>query len=463
MKKYLLLLVLPILMYANIGKITVLKGDVKIKRDGQSIQAKSGTVLEKNDFIKTDKDGKVQIVFTDSTIFTVGKDSTLDIADYLYDESQPKNNKVQFNVLKGAFSSITGRIGKLNKSKFKLKTKSASIGIRGTIIKANQEVIMCTEGAITVTTNDGVAVRVESGYKTDISSGTPTEPELIQEGDEDALDVDIKVEDSVAAAAADNNEDEQKDQEEAVENDAVTTPDDAVASVKKETAEQSIGKDTIGTVEEAARNIKFTGRTIDKDGKQQLLTIDAQNIKGDLTIEGQDAVMTDNSGNEISSTKDETITWGHWADDPSKKWVAGQATDVQVLDSLRNSSSTVNAKYSGQVMGTVDGTDNIKMDSANEVKVNFELGGGKNTMDGSMKFDTQTGQEWNSEFGGTTSGSTFQATSLSGTSKSAAEEQKVTSGSVDGSFYGKEAEAVGGTFQLNTEANKATGVFKATK
>ena len=38
MKRYLLLLLLPILAFANIGKITVLKRDVTITRDGKSIK-----------------------------------------------------------------------------------------------------------------------------------------------------------------------------------------------------------------------------------------------------------------------------------------------------------------------------------------------------------------------------------------------------------------------------------------
>ncbi|MEA3315192.1 MAG: FecR family protein, partial [Campylobacterota bacterium] len=191
MKKYLLLLLLPLLSYANIGKITVLKGDVKVKRGSDLIVAKSGTILEKRDFITTAKNAKVQIIFSDKTIFTIGKNSTLDIADYLYDESVPKNNKAKLNVFKGAFSSITGRIGKLNKSKFKLKTKSASIGIRGTVIKANQETIMCTSGAITVTTLNGVSVDVEAGYQTNVSSGTPTQATTINDGDVEKLDVDV--------------------------------------------------------------------------------------------------------------------------------------------------------------------------------------------------------------------------------------------------------------------------------
>lgn len=90
MIRYILFLLLPLFLYANIGKITSIRGDVQIQRDSQKIKAKLGTTLEKNDFIKTSKNAKVQIVFTDKTIFTIGKDSTLDIAEYLYDESKPK-------------------------------------------------------------------------------------------------------------------------------------------------------------------------------------------------------------------------------------------------------------------------------------------------------------------------------------------------------------------------------------
>ncbi|MEA3383751.1 MAG: FecR domain-containing protein [Campylobacterota bacterium] len=443
MKKYLLLLLVPILSFANIGKVTVVKGDVNLDRDGQSIKVTSGTILEKKDFIKTKKNGKVQIVFTDNTIFTVGKNSTLDIADYLYDESQPKKNKVQLNVLKGAFSSITGRIGKLNKSKFKLKTKSASIGIRGTIVKADQENIMCTEGAISVTSNNGITVRVESGYKTNVSSGVPAEPEIIKEGDEQLLDLEVTLEANEEVKV------------EITDNDVKIVPNDPNEDTKQVTEQAT----TTEIKDIVTKNIVLEGRTINSEGQQQLLTIDAQNIKDDLTIEGQDAVMTDNSGNEIKSATDDTITWGYWATDSSKKWVAGQTTQVQVLDSLRDDSATVDATYKGQVMGTVNGTDDIKIDTNNEVNMNFKLGGGENKMDGDIKFDTQAGQAWNSSFDGTTSGNTFTNTTINGTS----DDKAIQSGSVDGTFYGDNAQAVGGTFELNTEADKATGVFKATK
>ena len=432
MKKYLLLLLIPVLSFASIGKITVLKGDVQIQRDGTSVVAKSGTSLEKHDFIKTDAKGKVQIVFSDKTIFTIGKNSTLDIADYLYDEAKPKNNKAKFNVLKGAFSSITGRIGKLNKSKFKLKTKSASIGIRGTIVKANQEIIMCTEGAITVTTNNGISMDVEAGQKTNVSTGVPTPPEEIQAGEAEALGVEAEAETIVEPVAQDNAQNE------------------PVAEI------ENIQKDKIDNLEVETRSVQLKGRTISADGAQQYVSIDVDGLQDKLTVdEASGLTMTNDAGEVISSSDEENVVWGHWVDDSGKKWVAGQTTDTQTLDNLRDATNTVNAEYNGKVMGSVNGDDNIKMDSTNAVNVNFELGGGKNTMDGSMNYETEAGQAWDNTFSGSTSGSTFSSTTVGGTA---------TSGTVDGSFYGENAEAVGGTFDLdNAAGDKATGVFKADK
>jgi len=427
MKKYLLLLLLPILSYANIGKITVLKGDVTIKRGSSLIAAKSGTPLEKKDFITTAKNAKVQIIFSDKTIFTIGKNSTLDIADYLYDESKPQNNKANLNVFKGAFSSITGRIGKLNKSKFKLKTRSASIGIRGTVVKANQDTIMCTSGAITVTTLNGVSVDVEAGYKTNVSSGTPTAASSISDGEVESLDIDVE-----QSSISDE--------------------------VQSDVADYSI-TEQISNV----RNIVLDGRTIDPDtSKQQAVNIQVDNLTGDLKLdESSNMVMEDAQGNVISSSSDDSVVWGHWADDTDKKWVAGQTTPTSVLENVQNSATVTNASYKGKVIGSVNGNDAIKNDAANNVDINFQLGGGKNTMDGNIKFDTQAGQSWDSNFEGTTSGSSF--TTSGGSVAGSGAGNDITSGSVDGKFYGDDAQAIGGTFDLKTDADTANGVFKATK
>lgn len=120
----------------------------------------------------------------DKTIITIGQKSHLNIIDYLYDEKKPKESKAEFQFLKGSFKSITGAIGKINKERFKLKTKSSTIGIRGTTVIADIgeiEVILCTEGAIEVALI-GVPIPpvfVESGEFTKAVGGELAPAEVI--------------------------------------------------------------------------------------------------------------------------------------------------------------------------------------------------------------------------------------------------------------------------------------------
>jgi hypothetical protein len=106
-------------------------------------------------------------------------------------------------------------------------------------------------------------------------------------------------------------------------------------------------------------------------------------------------------------------------------------------------------------MGSVNGTDDIKMDGTNSINMNFELGQNANSMDGDMNFQTKTGQDWNTQFTGSVSGNTFSSSTMTG--------GNVDSGRVDGKFYGNQAQSAGGAFDLNQGSDRATGVFKADK
>jgi hypothetical protein len=475
-------MLLPIFVFANIGKITVAKGDVKIKRNGKIIKAKSGTVLKKHDFVKTDKNGKVQIVFKDNTVFTIGKNSTLDIADYLYDEKKPKKNRAKFNVLKGAFSSITGRIGKLNKSKFKLRTKSASIGIRGTIVKANQKTVMCMQGAITVTTPNGVTVRVEAGQKTDVSKGTPTAPTTITKADEKALGVDTENEKTDDTKTKKDEKTKEKKKVVKITKKAKEVPA-TVESIKPVVADDvaaDVAADVVSDETKSLRTVKLTGRSIQTDsttgtGDQQTLNIEASGVSGNIDLESKGLIVTDDGGNKMPTTTTDTISWGYWSNDPSKKWVAGSATDVKVLDDLRNSTNTNDAKlqYTGKVMGSTTQGGDILIDQNNKVNINLDLKA--NSMAGSINFKTTGEQIWSSTMEGTIedASNNFQSTSID-TSVLKPDEQEnyietkveTTGGTVNGQIYGDKAQAVGGTFDLSTgtaTGDRATGVFKATK
>ena len=177
MKKFLILLLLiPLSIFANIGKISALKGEIKITNNSKTIMASKGQIIHNKDIIKTSKKSRAQLVFIDGTIMTIGQNTTFKVDDYSYGK---KKKKAHFSVPKGIFKSITGKIGKLGASRFKLKAKSASIGIRGTIflgeVTDDLVSIACTEGAIDVTSFNKT-VAVDAGEMTTIKLNKPPSP-----------------------------------------------------------------------------------------------------------------------------------------------------------------------------------------------------------------------------------------------------------------------------------------------
>jgi len=156
----------------NVATITAIKGSATITRDSSDIDAKLGSKLEEKDIIKTHENTKVQLIFTDETIISLGKNSNFSIEEFLFEDNQEPTAK--FGMIKGAMRVITGKIGKIAPEKFSVSTKTATIGIRGTnfTIIANEDgsyQIYCTYGKISVTYN-GKTYIVQQGYYIDISS-----------------------------------------------------------------------------------------------------------------------------------------------------------------------------------------------------------------------------------------------------------------------------------------------------
>lgn len=151
MKKLLLVFtIFSTLLFANIGSVTIVEGEVFATREGKQIRLNLADKIEKNDFIETKINSKIKITFIDNTMITIGKESNLKIEDYFFDQNNKNGSKTELNITKGTFHTITGQIGKVNPSKFKLKTKNATIGIRGTEIYGDQDRVFCTQGAIFV-------------------------------------------------------------------------------------------------------------------------------------------------------------------------------------------------------------------------------------------------------------------------------------------------------------------------
>jgi len=159
------MLSLPLLAN-SVATLTALKGSVAIQSENVSINATLGAKLSEKDHVITQDKSKAQIIFNDETIVTVGKNSDFSISKYIFDDK--KDQAVEFSMIKGAMRAITGRIGKIAPQKFKVRTKTATIGIRGTnfTVIALEDGSMhayCTYGAISVTVNKKIYT-VQQGF-----------------------------------------------------------------------------------------------------------------------------------------------------------------------------------------------------------------------------------------------------------------------------------------------------------
>ena len=175
--------------WASIGKVSLLKGDATASRNNQTIQLTTNASIEERDTIFTANNSQIQLIFEDKTVITLGSSSVLDIQEYLNDAQQPKA-KFKFN--QGTFKSITGEIGKKAPENFNLETKTATIGIRGTIISGQvggnsniggnivllPDTIGCNSGQIVVSNAYGSVV-ISQGFQTTVSMGQPPAPPVV--------------------------------------------------------------------------------------------------------------------------------------------------------------------------------------------------------------------------------------------------------------------------------------------
>ena len=122
-----------------IGRVVTVTGSVTIEHasavivqanvSGQAEQTKVGDVVYLGDVVQTGADGKVGINFTDGTSFNLSSKARMALTEFVYD-SNGKSNSTLFNLSKGAFTFVAGKIAKTGD--MKVETPVATMGIRGT-------------------------------------------------------------------------------------------------------------------------------------------------------------------------------------------------------------------------------------------------------------------------------------------------------------------------------------------
>lgn len=137
-----------------VGQLQNAMGEVVVSADNQMTQALSKGALLKNDTtISTGEKSLAVLWFNDGQIITMQANTSFKILDYHYIPTQVEKSNLFFYMLKGSVRAITGLIGRTHPALFRMETRDATIGIRGTDFMAvleDQLYLQVTSGSITM-------------------------------------------------------------------------------------------------------------------------------------------------------------------------------------------------------------------------------------------------------------------------------------------------------------------------
>jgi hypothetical protein len=148
----------------KIGVASVVKNDVSGSIGQRTRVYRVGTSVFQNEVVATGPESSAQLLFRDETALTIGANSRITLDRYVYDPNA-KSGDIAITIGQGAFRFVTGSA---DPSSYKIQTRVATMGFRGTIVEGYQSpsgalVLVVVEGSIVVTLADGTQITVNEG------------------------------------------------------------------------------------------------------------------------------------------------------------------------------------------------------------------------------------------------------------------------------------------------------------
>jgi hypothetical protein len=113
------------------GRISFVAGSVTIvPAQGAERPARLNDPVRAGETIVAGKDGELHVLMLDEAVLAIRPGTQLQISEYIADGSD--KDRAYFRLLKGTFRSISGWIAKFQPQNYTVRTKTATIGVRGT-------------------------------------------------------------------------------------------------------------------------------------------------------------------------------------------------------------------------------------------------------------------------------------------------------------------------------------------
>lgn len=145
-------------MSEHLGTTLLAKGRIQADRYGAQTAIKRLSAVYRADIIRSAQDSTAQFRMVDDAYIELHENSELRLEKYQLN-ADGKHGSVIMELISGGLRTISGVIGKQDKSEYQLKTPTATIGIRGTFY----EVSLAKEGMYLAAWKGGISVKTYSG------------------------------------------------------------------------------------------------------------------------------------------------------------------------------------------------------------------------------------------------------------------------------------------------------------
>jgi len=119
-----------------VGRVLMAAGDASALRAGKSVPLRYGAAIEDRDVLQTGARSNLQVRFRDESIMSLRAGTRLQIDEFKYSGRRGATESAFFRLVKGAFRTVTGLVGRSDHSRYGVVTPVATIGIRGTMYAA---------------------------------------------------------------------------------------------------------------------------------------------------------------------------------------------------------------------------------------------------------------------------------------------------------------------------------------
>jgi hypothetical protein len=120
----------PASSQSRIGAATEVKNQVSTFRKGTSVRLDQGSSVFRSEAVSTGKASAARLTFLDDTNLAIGPSSRVVLDEFVFSPAQT-TQALTINLARGAFRFSTG---KLDKRAYKIRTSTATIGVRGTVL-----------------------------------------------------------------------------------------------------------------------------------------------------------------------------------------------------------------------------------------------------------------------------------------------------------------------------------------